>query len=147
MATMSVQIISFGYGHPEGAPEAHLTIDLRKHFRDPHVSPEMRYMTARDELVRTTVMNTSGIRELVLALVTAVDAFSAGPSAVETTVAVGCAGGRHRAATVAMALAAVLSADTTAADAVGLADVAAARRLAHDVEVTHRDLDKDVISR
>lgn len=145
---MTVQITSFGYGHPEGAPEAHLTLDLRRHFRDPHVSPQMRYMTAKDALVRETVMGTSGIRELVLATAAAAVAFEAGPSAVETTVAVGCAGGRHRAATVALALAAVLSGDIATARELGLAEAAAEHQEQPlDVELVHRDLSKDVINR
>lgn len=146
---MTVQITSFGYGHPQGAPEAHLTFDLRRHFRDPHVSPQMRYMTAHDQLVRQTVMATSGIRELILAMVAAVDAYQTGPSAVDTTVAIGCAGGRHRAATVAMALAAVLSGDIEAVRELSLADAAAQRTPGQhdDVVLTHRDLAKDVISR
>jgi RNase adaptor protein for sRNA GlmZ degradation len=145
---MTVQITSFGYGHPEGAPEAHLTLDLRRHFRDPHVSPEMRYLTAYDELVRQTVMETSGIRRLVLATVAAIHAYEAGPSAVDTTVAVGCAGGRHRAATVGMALAVVLSGDVETAQEFGLADVAAEHEdQPLDVVLVHRDLFKDVIAR
>jgi UPF0042 nucleotide-binding protein len=50
----AVEIVSFGYLHGE-PPPAHLTIDLRHHFKDPHVSPELRSMTAHDEPVRTTV--------------------------------------------------------------------------------------------
>ncbi|MEV4872299.1 RapZ C-terminal domain-containing protein, partial [Streptomyces syringium] len=62
----TVEIVSFGYLHDE-PPTAHLTIDLRHHFRDPHVSPELRYMTAADEPVRAAVLNTPGIPELVAA--------------------------------------------------------------------------------
>lgn len=57
MPSIAVEIESFGYLHGE-PPAAHLTIDLREHFRDPHVSPELRYMTAHDEPVRTAVLNT-----------------------------------------------------------------------------------------
>lgn len=87
-----VEIVSFGYLH-DAPPAAHLTIDLRHHFRDPHVSPELRYMTADDEPVRTAVLGTPGIRELVEATATAVTAFASGPSAGTVTVADGCAGG------------------------------------------------------
>ncbi|MFI9827909.1 ATPase [Streptomyces sp. NPDC051913] len=125
MAT-AVEIVSFGYLH--GAPPAaHLTIDLRHHFRDPHVSPELRYMTADDEPVRTAVLNTPGITDLVDATVTAVAAFASGPSAGTVTVADGCAGGRHRAPTFARALAERLSA------------------AGYGVEICHRDMDKDVV--
>ncbi|MFD3922507.1 ATPase [Streptomyces sp. NPDC058595] len=124
----AVEIVSFGFLH--GAPPpAHLTLDLRHHFRDPHVSPELRYMTARDEQVRTAVLDTSGIADLIEAAAHAVAAFTAGPVAGTVTVAVGCAGGRHRAATVAMALAELL---TTAG---------------RDVALHHRDIGEPVVQR
>ncbi|MFD5456991.1 RapZ C-terminal domain-containing protein [Streptomyces olivaceus] len=124
----AVEIVSFGYLH-DAPPVAHLTIDLRHHFRDPHVSPELRYMTAADEPVRTAVLNTSGITALVDATATAVTAFAAGPSAGTVTVADGCAGGRHRAPTFATALAARLRSD------------------GHQVTVTHRDMARPVVQR
>ncbi|MFF0741995.1 ATPase [Streptomyces sp. NPDC004111] len=124
----AVEIVSFGYLH-EAPPAAHLTIDLRQHFRDPHVSPELRYMTAHDDPVRHAVLNTPGITDLVAATATAVSAFASGPSAGTVTVADGCAGGRHRAPTFAMELAARLELDGFA------------------VTVVHRDLAKDVVQR
>lgn len=126
MAT--VEIISFGYLH-DAPPPAHLTIDLRHHFRDPHVSPELRYMTACDEPVRTAVLNTPGITDLVEATAAAVAAFASGPSAGTVAVADGCAGGRHRAPTFATALADRLTAD------------------GHTVTVDHRDISKPVVQR
>jgi RNase adaptor protein for sRNA GlmZ degradation len=125
---MDVMITSFGYLH-DAAPAADLTIDLRHHFRDPHVSPELRYMTADDEPVRAAVLATPGIRQLVDAAAAAVEAFAAGPSAGVVTVASGCAGGRHRAPTFAWHLAARLT------------------KAGHTVTVTHRDLDKPVVQR
>ncbi|MEU4230034.1 RNase adapter RapZ [Nonomuraea sp. NPDC026600] len=128
MTMAAVEIVSFGYLH--GAPPvAHLTLDLRQHFKDPHVSPELRYMTAHDEPVRATVLNTPGIAALVEATATAVTAFTTGPSAGKVTVADGCAGGRHRAPTFAMALAERL------------------RRDGLTVAIHHRDLDKPVVQR
>lgn len=124
----AVEIVSFGYLH-EAPPAAHLTIDLRQHFRDPHVSPELRYMTADDEPVRTAVLRTPGITDLVEATATAVAAFASGPSAGTVTVADGCAGGRHRAPTFARALAEQLTA------------------AGHSVTVSHRDLSKAVVQR
>jgi len=126
---MSVVLItSFGFLHGE-PPAAHLTIDLREHFRDPHVSPELRYMTALDAPVRTAVRATPGIAALVAVVAAAVDAFAAGPSAVPITVADGCAGGRHRAPSFAMDLADLLT------------------FAGHTVTVHHRDLDKAVVHR
>jgi RNase adaptor protein for sRNA GlmZ degradation len=126
---MGVRIITFGYLHG-GAPGAHVTLDLRTHFKDPHVSPALRHMTAHDAEVRAAVAATPGIAALVEATVAAVLAYRSGPSAGPVTVAVGCAGGRHRAATVGMRLAQIL------ADS-------------HAVPVTlaHRDLTKDVVNR
>lgn len=128
METATVEIVSFGYLHA-APPAAHLTIDLRHHFRDPHVSPQLRHMTAHDEPVRAAVRATPGIRQLVDAAAAAVAAFTAGPSAGIVTVAAGCAGGRHRAPTFARDLAARLA------------------EAGHSVTVRHRDLDKPVISR
>ncbi|MFE9683033.1 ATPase [Streptomyces sp. NPDC006285] len=124
----AVEIVSFGYLH-DVPPAAHLTIDLRHHFRDPHVSPELRYMTAADEPVRTAVLNTPGITALVDAAAIAVTAFAAGPSAGTVTVADGCAGGRHRAPTFAAALAERLRTD------------------GYQVTVTHRDMTRPVVQR
>ncbi|SEC35492.1 RNase adapter RapZ [Streptomyces sp. KS_5] len=124
----TVEIVSFGYLH-DAPPAAHLTIDLRHHFRDPHVSPELRYMTADDEPVRTAVLNTPGLTDLVEATAMAVAAFASGPSAGTVTVADGCAGGRHRAPTFARALAERLTA------------------AGHSVTVSHRDMAKAVVQR
>lgn len=125
---MNVTITSFGYLH--GAPPAaHLTLDLRHHFRDPHVSPELRHMTAHDVEVRQAVLGTPGIPALAEAISDAVVAYRHGPGGQAVDVAVGCAGGRHRAAVVAEAI------QTALADE----DVTAA--------VVHRDLEKPVINR
>ncbi|MEU6611212.1 RNase adapter RapZ [Streptomyces shenzhenensis] len=124
----AVEIVSFGYLH-DAPPSAHLTIDLRHHFRDPHVSPELRYMTAADEPVRAVVLGTPGIAALVDATATVVAAFASGPSAGTVTIADGCAGGRHRAPTFALALAERLRMD------------------GHEVTVTHRDLHRPVVHR
>lgn len=126
----AVEIISFGYLH-DAAPEADLTFDLRRHFRDPHVSTELRYMTANDELVRTTVRDTPGILALVDAAAAAVAACASGPSAGKVVVASGCAGGRHRAPSFALLLAERLLADRTSVV----------------VRVIHRDLGQDVVER
>ncbi len=104
-------------------------LDLRHHFRDPHVDPALRHMTARDQPVRDAVLTTAGIKPLIDATVKTAEAFLAGPSAGPVTVAVGCAGGRHRAATVADTLHAALGDKGVAS------------------EVQHRDLDRPVINR
>ncbi|CAL9674859.1 RapZ C-terminal domain-containing protein [Streptomyces sp. enrichment culture] len=107
----TVSITSFGYLHGQ-EPAARVCYDLRHQFKDPHLRPELRYLTARDAPVREAVMGTDGVPALVHAIAATVDAYLAGPRQDEPlTVAVGCAGGRHRSATVADALAVVLSGD------------------------------------
>ncbi|MFH8805291.1 ATPase [Streptomyces sp. NPDC017936] len=124
----AVRVVSFGYGHGD-APAAHLTLDLRAHFRDPHVSPAMRELTAAHRRVRRIVLGTPGVKALLTATVRAVQAYDAGPSARDTVIAVGCAGGRHRSAVAADVLARRL------------------RRRGHEVTVEHRDLHRPVIAR
>lgn len=121
---MDVEIFSFGYLHGE-PPAAHITLDLRHHFRDPHVSPELRHMNAHDRPVLVAVLQTPGIKNLMMAVQASVGAFLLGPTNGTVTVAVGCTGGRHRAAVFAEVLAAELG----------------------GVPVTHRDLAKPVVNR
>lgn len=125
---MRVVVVSFGYGHSP-APEAHLVLDLRAHFRDPHVSPALRWLTAEDRVVRRAVLGTSAIRLLLRSTVRLVRAYNRGPSGGTVVVAVGCAGGRHRSATVAHCLARRL------------------RRRGLDVTLQHRDLRRPVLQR
>ncbi|GAA4377312.1 hypothetical protein GCM10023088_37020 [Actinomadura verrucosospora] len=124
-----VQVTTFGYLHGDPPAGAHIVLDLRHHFRDPHAVRGLRDLTARDAEVRAAVLATAGIRPLIDATGAAVLAYLSGPSAGPVMVAVGCAGGRHRAATVGSVLAAML------------ADL--------DVPVTlaHRDIAKAVVQR
>ncbi|WP_021593493.1 RapZ C-terminal domain-containing protein [Actinomadura welshii] len=124
-----VRVTTFGYLHNAPPAGAHIVLDLRHHFRDPHAVRGLRNLTAHDAEVRAAVLNTPGIRPLIDATVAAVLAYLSGPSAGPVMVAVGCAGGRHRAATVGGVLAAML------------ADL--------DVPVTlaHRDIAKAVVQR
>jgi len=124
---MTITIITFGYLH-NAPPAAHITLDLRTHFRDPHVSPEMRDLTAHDTQVQKAVLGTPGIAQLLDATLAATAAYLSGPSAGPLTIATGCAGGRHRAGVVGAELHRRLRAD-------------------HDVTLTHRDLDKPVVNR
>ncbi|WP_406170263.1 ATPase [Streptomyces canus] len=126
MAT--VEIVSFGFLHAS-APEADLTVDLRRAFRDPHVDPAMRQLTGRDRRVQRAVLDTSGVRQLLKATVRQVQAFAAGPSVDRIVIGSGCAGGRHRSVVVADKLARRL------------------RRRGHQVTVTHRDLHLPVVNR
>lgn len=123
MAT--IQIESFGHLHA-APPEADLIVDLRP-FRDPHAAATLRHLTAYDQPIRDAVLATPGVRELVADSAVQVSQLADAKHLVR--VAVGCAGGRHRAPTAAREL---------------------AKRLisaGHAVTVTHRDLDKPVVQR
>ncbi|MFJ8040165.1 ATPase [Kitasatospora sp. NPDC096147] len=124
-----IEIVSFGYLHGAPPEGAHLTLDLRRHFRDPHVNPALREMNAFDEEVREAVLSTPGIAALVAATVRAVLAFHAGPVDAPVRIAVGCAGGRHRAPTFAGAVAEHLFA------------------IGYNTRMSHRDLAKPVVQR
>jgi UPF0042 nucleotide-binding protein len=109
-----VRITSFGYGHQGGdgqplpAPAAHITADLRAHFRDPSAAAHLRELTGADPAVRAAVLATPGIPGLIRALAAAARDFCQG-TAEPLSIAIGCAGGRHRSAVVAGELAAALS--------------------------------------
>ncbi|PZT74495.1 MULTISPECIES: RapZ C-terminal domain-containing protein [unclassified Streptomyces] len=109
--TTSLTITSFGYGHQphEQPPAAHLILDLRHHFRDPHINPALRQMTGRDQEVAAVVLATPGIPELIAAATQAARAFLTGPSAGPLNIAVGCVGGRHRSYVVAATIGARLA--------------------------------------
>jgi UPF0042 nucleotide-binding protein len=124
-----VQITTFGYLHGE-PPQATITLDLRTHFKDPHVDPALRHLTAHDEKVQVKVMNTKGIGNLVDAAAAMVCAYSRGPVSDPILVAIGCSGDRHRAPAVGTALQAILVQD---------------HRIS--AQIIHRDIDKPVIER
>lgn len=124
---MQITITTFGYLH-SSPPNAHITLDLRTHFRDPHVSPELRHLTALDAPVRDAVLSTPGIAQLLDATLATAAAYLAGPSAGPLTIATGCVGGKHRAGVVGAELHRRLLAD-------------------HNVTLIHRDLDKPVVNR
>ncbi|MFF6955274.1 ATPase [Streptomyces sp. NPDC008317] len=125
---VDVEIVSFGFLHAP-APAAHIVLDLRHHFRDPHINPALRELTADDEPVRAAVAATPGIDVLLNATLTGVLGFLTGPSTGLVTVADGCAGGRHRAPAFAMTLADRL------------------RFIGLTVQVTHRDMHRPVVQR
>jgi RNase adaptor protein for sRNA GlmZ degradation len=124
-----VTITSFGYLHGAPPEGAHLTADVRHHFRDPHVSPLLRELDAADRRVRDSVLATPGVRDFIMAIVRAVQALRAGSAPGPVTVAIGCAGGRHRAPVIAITLARLLNAAGVTAT------------------VQHRDITRPVITR
>jgi UPF0042 nucleotide-binding protein len=127
---MDIRITSFGHLHGPAPAGAHITLDLR-HFRDPHIDPSLRALTARDRRVIRAVKRTPGIEQLLAATVAQAQAYARGPGAGQHPlhIAVGCAGGRHRAGVTAYLLARRL------------------RRRGHQVALHHRDLHGPVVER
>lgn len=114
MTGTQITVVSFGYLHGP-APETTHVIDVRTILHDPHVDPAMRQMTGLDPAVYEHVLNTAGAREILTALHALSTALlttaALAGRAVPVSVAVGCAGGRHRSVVVAAELAARLTED------------------------------------
>lgn len=121
-----ITVVSFGYGH-ETPPAAHITVDVRDLFRDPHIDPAMRQMTGRDQAVIDSVMSRPGAENFAWGLASA--ALDLEPCGGDITVAIGCVGGRHRSVVLAERL-----------------DYALVR-YGVDSRVEHRDIDKPVLDR
>jgi RNase adaptor protein for sRNA GlmZ degradation len=126
----ALTITSFGYRH-DAPPPATVTVDLREILRDPHVSPRLRYLTANDAEVRELVWNTPGATALVADLIALATTLLelATRTGIPTSLAIGCEGGRHRAAAFAM---------KTHNKFADLGDM---------VQLVHRDLHRDVVER
>jgi UPF0042 nucleotide-binding protein len=93
-------VYSFRYGHGELLPTADVVVDVRMRFRDPHIDPQLRGMTGRDQAVVDKVLGTDGVDRYIAALwkvASALLATGTGP----VSVAVGCVGGRHRSVVIA----------------------------------------------
>jgi RNase adaptor protein for sRNA GlmZ degradation len=110
MTGPNVNLVSFGYLFG-AAPAADITVDLRVHFRDPHTDPALRGLTAADQAVTRAVLATPGVPLLCDAIAATAMAYRAWPSLKPVTVAIGCAGGRHRSAVVAEDVATLLDVD------------------------------------
>ncbi|MFI6979949.1 hypothetical protein ACIBSV_15340 [Embleya sp. NPDC050154] len=120
-----IRVVSFGYGHAD-APEAEITLDLRRRFRNPHGDPTMRYRTGLDEDVFEDVLDTPGVRDL--AAVTALAAHDLAHAVPDSiTIACGCVGGRHRSVAVARHVADILADGCSR------------------IEVEHRDVDRPLL--
>lgn len=126
-----VQVLSFGYGHAP-APQADITIDTRRHLRNPHHDQAMRQLTGLDRPVRSHVLTTPGAPAIVrhtIACVRDLLADLGNDPGTTLTVAVGCVGGRHRSVAIAEEIAAGL------------------RQRGISVQIEHRDVAKPVIAR
>lgn len=121
-----MKIVSFGYLHGP-PPAAHITVDLRDLFRDPHIDPEMRELTGLKQRVYDNVMaQPEAMRFVRLLGYTGRLLAEIKPGSV---IAVGCAGGRHRSVAIVRALWVELS----------IGD--------RDVTCEHRDVEKPVVRR
>jgi UPF0042 nucleotide-binding protein len=122
----AITITSFGFLH--GAPPAAAVTQDMRPFRDPHVDPAMRQLTGTDPAVIAKVLNTPGVVGVVNRLATEC-AFRSKYGKQPVTVAVGCAGGRHRSVVVADQVARLL------------------REQDYFVTVEHRDIELPVVNR
>jgi UPF0042 nucleotide-binding protein len=90
----SLVLISFGYLHLHDGtpPQADRIEDVRDRLRDPAAARGILDLDGRDPRVQDIVLNTPGARELLDNLASYAQ-LPAGPR----TIAIGCAGGKHRA--------------------------------------------------
>jgi RNase adaptor protein for sRNA GlmZ degradation len=97
-----IRLISFGYLHlptgPDGSPAlpaADRIEDVRDRLRDPAAARDILDLDGLNPRVQDVVLNTPGARELIANLANLADYadLPAGPRRI----AIGCAGGRHRA--------------------------------------------------
>lgn len=103
--TAHAEIRSFGYLHSP-PPPSNITVDLRECLRDPHVDPALRELTGFEEPVRFAVLNTRGALGLIAHLAMTVTGLL--ELDIPVSLAVGCAGGKHRAVVVSHEVAARL---------------------------------------
>lgn len=103
----TIEIKSFGYLHSP-PPQAELVLDARRYLRDPARvrTAGLLDATGHDQTVRDMVITTPGAAAAVATLVMFASSFPAGQDLC--TIAVGCAGGRHRSVTLAEEVARVL---------------------------------------
>ena len=106
-----IRLISFGYLHqppgPDGIPvppSADRVEDVRARLRDPAAARDILEFDGRDTRVQRVVLATPGARELLVNL-----ADYAELPAAPRSIAIGCAGGKHRAAALVELLARLLA--------------------------------------
>lgn len=105
-----LSICSFGYLHGP-APAATVVVDLRAILHDPDIDPALREKTAQDPTVAERVFATPGATQILSHLLdlslTLIELSER--SGTPVSIALGCAGGRHRSAALAAALEAKLT--------------------------------------
>ncbi|WP_414639180.1 RapZ C-terminal domain-containing protein [Actinophytocola sp.] len=120
-----VLLQSFGYLHG-AAPEADVTLDVRRWLHDPAAARSILDLDGRDTRVQRVVCRTPGALPLIEHIGDVVADF---PLERQCVIAVGCAGGRNR--------------------SVALVQLAAAQLLlyGYDVLVEHRDVQRPRVLR
>src|SRR5205823_987703 len=101
-----IELVSFGFLHLDGgpAPEADRVEDVRDRLSDPARVAGLLDLDGRDARVQEVVLGTPGARELLVNLAV----YACLPTAGPRRIAIGCAGGKHRAAALVELLAAGL---------------------------------------
>ncbi|MCI2422098.1 ATPase [Saccharopolyspora sp. K220] len=117
----TIRLISFGYRHGP-PPRADRTEDLREQLRDPAAADDILHLTGREPRVQHIVLNTPGAVELLDNLV----AYARLPAPHPRVIALGCAGGKHRAPSLTEELARRL------------------RKHGHVVEIEHLHIDEPI---
>ncbi|WP_199441704.1 RapZ C-terminal domain-containing protein [Umezawaea beigongshangensis] len=104
-----VRVLSFGYLHST-PPAAELVLDVRRYLSDPARVRDTGLLDSdgRDPAVQDAVIATPGSLATLLALRIFTDGY---PAHKPLTIAIGCAGGRHRSAALAELLTSELLAD------------------------------------
>src|SRR4051794_31254917 len=123
---MTLTLISFGYLHlaDDVVPRADRVEDVRDRLRDPAVARNILDLDGRDARVQDVVLRTPGARELLTT-----PPPSAPLPAAPRRIAVGCAGGRPRAASLVELLARQL------------------RERGREVVIAHRHIDRPRVLR
>ena len=88
-----ITLTSFGYLHLDVPPRADRVEDVRDRLRDPAAARAILDLDGLDPRVQQVVARTPGAEELLENLAAYADLVDAAPSRI----AIGCAGGRHRA--------------------------------------------------
>jgi UPF0042 nucleotide-binding protein len=96
--------VSFGFLHGS-PPPADLTFDVRRWLRDPAAAEGILDLDGRDPRVQHIVCRTEGAVAAICHITRMVADFPAGR---DCTVAIGCAGGRHRSVALIMLAATLL---------------------------------------
>ncbi|WP_323746347.1 RRQRL motif-containing zinc-binding protein [Catenulispora pinisilvae] len=101
-----ITLVSFGFLHMPGGtpPVADRVEDVRQRLRDPAAAKDILDLNGFDERVQQVVLNTPGAAELLDNLVAYAELPRSGPPRI----AIGCAGGKHRASALVRLLAARL---------------------------------------